>query len=105
MGNSISFKFNSPKDSIPSNNINMIRVHEKYILKQEKIQTIRRLNLIQKDREATFKLLKDIVERLPSLAWEAKKSYTQKLITLFEMIETLSLQERTQEICTLLDRA
>ena len=105
MRNSISFKFVDLKDSIPSNNTNMIRVNEKYILKQEKIQTTRRLNLIQKDKDVIFKLLKDIAERLPGPVWEAKKSHSQELITLLEMMQTHSFQEGTQEICALLDSA
>lgn len=105
MRNCISFKFVDPKDSISSNNIDMIRVNEKYILKQEKVQTIRRLELIQKDKDVIFKLLKDIDERLLSLVWDVKKSYTQKLITPFEMMQTPPFQERTREISTLLDKA
>jgi len=67
----------------------------------KKTLRIRGLDLIQRDKNAIFKLLKDIDERLPSLAWEAKKSYTPKLITLFEMMQTPSLLEKTQETCTL----
>jgi len=73
----------------------MIKIHEKYILKQEKIQRIRRLNLIQMDKDAIFKLLKNIDERRLSLAWETKRSYTPKLMRLFEMMQ-IPLQERTQ---------
>jgi len=61
--------------------------------------------LIQKDKELIFKLLKDINERLPSLPWKAHKYYSPKSITLLETVQTPSLQERTQEIYTLLNRA
>jgi len=60
MGDNISFKFVIPKNSINSKHGNMITVHEKYILKQEKIQIIRGLDLRQRDKNAIFKLQKDI---------------------------------------------
>jgi len=66
----------------------MTTIHEKYNLKQEQIQIIRRLDLIQKDKKAIFKLLKDIHERLLNLARKANEYCGPKLITLFEMMQT-----------------
>ena len=42
--------------------------------------------MIQRDKETIFKLLNDIDERLPSLAWKASKYYRPRLIALFEMM-------------------
>ena len=61
--------------------------------------------MIEKDKEAIFKLLKDIRERLPRLARKANRYYTPKLITIFELMQTPTLQEGTQEFCALLNKA
>ena len=57
------------------------------------IQIIRRPDMTQRDKEAIFKLLKDVDERLPGLAWEANNYYMPKLITLFRIMQTPPLSE------------
>lgn len=46
---------------------------EKYMLKQEKNTIERRVNTIQKDRQAIIKLLRATDERLPNLIWKDNK--------------------------------
>ena len=55
MGRIISFKFVNPKSLTLSKQINMISFNQKYTLKQEKIQLMRRLHTIQEYKEAIFK--------------------------------------------------
>ena len=62
------------------------KVSEKHILKQDRIQKIRRLDMLQKDEKVVFKLLKYFNKRLLSFAWKANKYYTVKLIILTLLI-------------------
>jgi len=55
MGRIISFKFVNPKSLTLSKQINMISFNQKYTLKQEKIQLMRRLHTIQEYKEAILK--------------------------------------------------
>ena len=73
MGHILSFEFVTPKNLTLFKQINVIRVNEKYALKQEKIQILRRLHAIRREKEATYKLLKDIDKRLPNLARKKNK--------------------------------
>ena len=91
MGHIISLRFFISKNFIEQ--VNMIRVNEKYTLKQEKIQVMRRLHMIRKEKKVIVKQRKDIDERLPNLSWKQNENSISKALSLIQMVRARPLHE------------